>query len=239
MKTNDTSHVVVIIPALNEEEGIRKTTLELQEVLVDPVLLLIDGNSTDRTVEVAKEMSSCGRIEVIAQKGSGKGKAIAQAIDYIDSRAYYVVFIDADFTYPARNIPKMIEILEKNSDIGMVNGNRFETRFTMDKGNARNAFYIGNRFLAFVQFIVNGVQLRDPLTGLRVVRREILNNWKPKSKGFDIEVELNYLVERKGYRIFELPIEYRTRLGDKKLKIIDGLPILRRILINAWVNKKR
>lgn len=239
MRTTDTSQVVIIIPALNEEEGIIKTTLELQEVLADPVLLLIDGNSTDRTVELAKEMNACGRIEVITQKGSGKGRAIAQALDYVDPNTHYVVFIDADFTYPAKNIPVMIEILEKNPDIGMVNGNRFETRFTLDEGNAKNAFYMGNRFLAFVQYIVNGVKLRDPLTGLRVIRREILSNWKPQSKGFDIEVELNYLVERKGYRIFELPIEYRTRLGDKKLKIIDGLPILRRILINAWFNKKR
>jgi hypothetical protein len=55
----------------------------------------------------------------------------------------------------------------------------------------------------------------DPLTELRVVRQEIVNNWHPKSKGFDIEVELNHLVENKGYRILEIPIEYRARLGEK------------------------
>ena len=73
-----------------------------------------------------------------------------------------------------------------------------------------NVFHLGNKFLSFTHSLLN-----DPLTGLRVVRQEIVNNWHPKSKGFDIEVELNHLMENKGYRIVEIPIEYRARLGEK------------------------
>jgi dolichol-phosphate mannosyltransferase len=75
--------------------------------------------------------------------------------------------------------------------------------------------------------------MRDPLTGLRVVRWEIIKDWLPRSKGFDVEAELNYLVERKGYRIREIPIHYRKRLGEKKLKLRHGFTILRRILAEA------
>ena len=97
-----------------------------------------------------------------------------------------------------------------------------------------NLFYLGNRFLSFSHNILNGINLNDPLTGLRVVRRELLKNWNPKSKGFDIEVELNHLVENKGYSIFEIPIEYRARLGEKKLAPKHGLTILKRILTESF-----
>ena len=56
-----------------------------------------------------------------------------------------------------------------------------------------NVFHLRNKFLSFTHSLLNGVDLDDPLTGLRVVRQEIVNNWHPKSKGFDIEVELNHL----------------------------------------------
>ena len=226
---NADSKVTVIIPALNEEKGIECTLLELLDVLDNPLLLVIDGNSSDKTVKIAKSMNS----KVVMQTKKGKGQAISESLAYIHPRTKYVVFIDADFTYPAKFIPQMIQILEENPDVGMVNGNRFETRFVLAEV-MNNVFYLGNRFLAFIQYIVNGVKLRDPLTGLRVIRSEILNEWTPKSKGFDIEVEMNYLVERKGFRIIEHPIRYRPRVGEKKLNPIDGIAILKRIIINAW-----
>jgi hypothetical protein len=84
--------------------------------------------------------------------------------------------------------------------------------------------------LAFAQEFFNGLHLNDPLSGLRVVRWNILKDWKPKSKGFDIEVEMNHHVERQGYDIIETSIPYRARLGEKKLKLKDGFIILRRIV---------
>ena len=81
--------------------------------------------------------------------------------------------------------------------------------------------------------MLNGIELRDPLTGLRVVRWEMLKNWEPKSDGFDLEVELNHHVERQGYRIVEMPIYYRPRLGEKKLKLRHGFVILKRVLLES------
>jgi dolichol-phosphate mannosyltransferase len=94
----------------------------------------------------------------------------------------------------------------------------------------KHPFYIGNRLLALAQRVLNGVHMNDPLTGLRIVRWKILKSWKPKSKGFDIEAELNHRVERRGYQITEIPIPYRTRLGEKKLKLRHGFSILKRIV---------
>jgi hypothetical protein len=55
-----------------------------------------------------------------------------------------------------------------------------------------------------------------------------------KSKGFDIEVELNSKVERRDFGIVEVPIRYRKRLGEKKLKLSDGASIFKRILLDTY-----
>ena len=226
-KTNYSA--AVLIATLNEEEGIGPTIEEIRGVLGDPYFLVVDGKSVDKTVEIAKDVG----VDVILQKGKGKGQAIAQGIKQLNLDVRYLVFIDADFTYSAEHIPKMIEILEKNADVGMVIGNRFDKRFNFEDAIG-DLFYIGNRMLAFAQYLVNGIKLRDPLSGLRIVRWEILQDWKPKSDGFDVEVEMNYHVERKGYRTVEIPIRYRERLGAKKLKLRHGFVILKRILAGSF-----
>jgi hypothetical protein len=125
----------------------------------------------------------------------------------------------------------MIKILEQNPDVGMVCGNRFNDQ--LDDNALRSRFYLGNKVLAFAHNVLNGITLVDPLTGLRVIRAEILKGYKIKSDGFDIEVELNSLIQKKGFKTIEVPIQYRERLGEKKLKMKDGATILKRIMIET------
>ncbi|TRO53555.1 glycosyltransferase, partial [Candidatus Bathyarchaeota archaeon] len=169
--------------------------------------------------------------EIAFQDGIGKGNAIAKALQHIDLNVKYVVLTDADHTYPGEYVPEMIEILERNPQVGMVCGNRFSGE--IEPKAVRSSFYFGNKLLALTHSLFNGVSLRDPLTGLRVIRTEILRDWTVKSQGFDIEVELNRLVERKGYSTVEVPIKYRSRIGEKKLKMRHGATILKRILQEA------
>jgi len=228
LKQNGFENTLVIIATLNEETGVGHTLTEINNSLANPLCLVVDGRSTDRTVEVAKE---CGA-QILFQKGIGKGDAIATAIGHSEGlNVKYVALIDADYTYPAKYLSTMIKILEENPEIGMVCGNRLNSRFRLD--SMPTIFHIGNKFLSFTHSFLNGVDMDDPLTGLRVVRQEIVNSWHPKSKGFDIEVELNHLVENRGYRIAEIPIEYRTRLGEKKLSPKHGFTIFKRILTES------
>jgi glycosyltransferase involved in cell wall biosynthesis len=219
--------VLAIVAALNEEEGVGLTVAELRQYLEKPWVLVVDGKSQDRTVEVAKNAEA----DVIFQEGTGKGDAIAQAIRNVNVDVDYAIFTDADYTYPAEYLPEMIRILEENPKVGMVCGNRFNSHFHLEA--MHNMFYLGNRILAFTHNMLNGVAMRDPLTGLRVIRWKILQGWTPNSKGFDIEVELNHHVERKGYCIVEIPIRYRPRLGEKKLKLKHGITILKRIVLET------
>ena len=221
------SPLTVIVAAYNEEEGIAPTLCELKEVLNKSDLLVVDGNSSDRTLELAKDLGA----EVMIQNGKGKGNAISEGLDQLNGDTVYVVFTDADFTYPAKHIKEMVNILDLNPDVGMVLGDRFSRTCGLESD--RNKFYIGNRILGFVQSVFNGVKLNDPFTGLRIMRFELLKGWKPKSSGFDIEAELNHHVSRSGYKTVELPINYRKRLGQKKLGFRHGLNILRRIIISS------
>jgi len=221
------SSIMAIIAALNEEEGIGLTIQELRRYLDNPRVLVVDGRSIDRTVEIAKRLNA----EIISQDGKGKGDALACAIRKVKGDFDYVVLTDADYTYPAEFVPEMIRILDENPKIGMVCGNRFNAHFHLE--GMKDTFYMGNRILAFTHTMLNGVALQDPLTGLRVLRWEILKGWTPKSRGFDIEVELNHRVERQGFGIREIDILYRPRLGEKKLKLRHGLSIAGRIVMES------
>jgi glycosyltransferase involved in cell wall biosynthesis len=223
----DNSSTQLVVAALNEENGIGLTLIEFLDNVPTSHVIVVDGHSIDRTVEIAKNLGA----NIAFQDGVGKGNAIAKALKYIDSGVKYVVLTDADYTYPTEHVPEMIDILERNPNVGMVCGNRFSGKIEPEA--VRSSFYFGNKLLAFAHNLINGVSLHDPLTGLRVIRTEILRGWNVKSQGFDIEVELNHLVERKGYSIVEVPIKYRARIGEKKLKARHGATILKRILQEA------
>lgn len=221
----------LIIAALNEAPGIGPTIAEMKATLENIPVIVVDGKSSDCTVEIAKSLGA----KVVCQDGLGKGDALAKALEYTDPNVDYIVLTDADHTYPAEYVPAMITVLENNPLVGMVCGNRLTGQ--IDKEALRSVFHTGNRLLALVNNMLSGVQLQDPLTGLRVIRAEILKGWLPKSKGFDIEIELNHLVEKRGFGIQEIPIFYRVRLGEKKLKASHGFAILKRMLLETLCNR--
>ncbi len=220
--------VQLVITALNEEEGIGLTIAEMKDYLGDVSTLVVDGKSVDKTAQLAKNMGA----QVIYQDGKGKGDAFAKALRHLDATTKYIILTDADYTYPAEYVPDMIKIIDENPQIGMVCGNRFNGH--VDKKALYRIFHTGNKMLAFVHRLLNDVELQDPLTGLRVIRVNALDGWEVESKGFDIEVELNDYVQRQGFIIREILIDYRERVGEKKLKARDGFSILRRIIKNAF-----
>lgn len=226
MKKIDPESILFIIPTLNEQWGLGPTIREINYYLPEAQILVVDARSTDSTTDVARSFGA----KVIFQKNLGKGDAIATAIEFCkDKKFEYFALIDADFTYPAIYFYRMLNMLKKNSQIGMMCGNRCGAKVQFS--DAFNKFQIGNKILSSLHNFLNGVTLEDPLTGLRLIRWEIVKDWKPKSKGFDIEVELNHFVKKNGFSIIEIPIDYRTRIGKKKLGLRHGLTILKRIIL--------
>lgn len=224
MSSEATKQATVIIPALNEEYGICLTLKEIMRLPNVREIIVVDGGSLDGTAEIAERTGA----RVLIEKNTGYGNAIYQGVKLLDSNVQYVVFTDADFTYPAKFIPEMLKILEGNNDVGMVIGSRFKGK-TFAESNIK-PLSIANKVISGALRTLHGIELDDPLSNFRVIRAGLLREWKPKSKGFDIEVEINHYVERQGYRIVEIPIHYRPRIGEKKLSVKHGLSILSRIL---------
>ena len=149
------SSVSVVIAALNEEEGIAPTICEMQKELGEPQIIVVDGKSTDRTIDIAKDLGA----EIFFQKREGKGDAISEGLKYIKKDSEYVIFTDADFTYPARHVKEMVSVLDSNPDVGMVLGDRFSQRYKTVSD--RNQFYAGNRILSFFQLVFNESEEHD------------------------------------------------------------------------------
>ena len=217
------NNVIVFLPTFKEPEGVKLVINELREVF-NPFILVIDRPMGDSTAENAKKLGAT----VLTQKSKGKGSAIKDAIEHLEAVSLnhkYVIMIDADHTYPTRYIPEMVDILESNPNIGMVCGRRPPCR-------ELDIYHIGNQLLTLAHRIFNGVKIKDPCTGLRIIRYTLIKNWSPKSKGFDIEVELNHFINKiKRTKIVEIPIDYRERVGEKKLSVKHGATILKRILL--------
>lgn len=206
--------VTVIVPTLNEAEGIGPTIKEVLEVLDNPEILVIDASSTDGTPEIAASLGA----KVIRQLNRGKGRAMNQVLPFVKKDTEWLVITDGDYAYPATYVPYMVKILESNPNVGMVTGRRISSKPKTLQKRFRDRPLSELQHYSFILLhnILNRVYMEDPTSGLRVLRYDCIRDFRFEAEGFDIEVELNGLVRRKGYQIVEVPVVIRQRLGKDK-----------------------
>ncbi|BEP18353.1 hypothetical protein PYJP_17050 [Pyrofollis japonicus] len=215
--------VTVIIPVKNEEDAIGLVIDELLKVGVPrDKIIVIDGHSTDNTREIA---SSKG-VMVVEQDGNGKADAVRKGISL--TKTQYILVIDGDYTYPAHYIWEMLRLaLEK--DCGEVIGARLSGRNNIPLLNR-----FGNWFLTKTFNLLFGTRLQDVLSGMYLVKRDLLDYALFETKGFSIEAEIAAHVAGSGEEICEYPITYRKRIGEKKLKVTHGLQIFLDMIRLSW-----
>ena len=207
--------VCILIPTLNEEETIGEVIDSfLRQGFTN--ILVIDGNSTDRTREIAKSKGA----KVVVQSGKGKGQAVKEAFQLIDSDV--VVMIDGDGTYLPEEVHKLLEPIEKGIADHVV-GNRL---VKFEKGAFTRLNLLGNKILNFFFRLTYGIDLYDILSGYRALRRDVYKNVDLRKLGFEIETELTVETIANGFSILEVPITYRKRGGKTKLNPLrDGFKI--------------
>lgn len=208
-----TIRTTVLLPAFNEEAGLAVVLAKLQRTLDDSYeLLVIDDGSTDKTAMVAELM---GARLVRHATNQGKGAAITTGMSV--ARGEKLIFIDADDTYPVEMIPAIASALDE-ADV-VITARR-------DGMNISPFNRLGNTVFRFVIRHVAGSPVRDPLTGLYGLRREVAEGMQLRSRGFGVEAEMVIKAGRMGVRIVDMPIEYSRRIGQSKLNPIrDGLVI--------------
>ena len=207
--------ICILIPTLNEERTIGSVINGFKKLGFNNIVV-IDGGSTDRTREIAEKMGA----KVIQQSGKGKGQALKEAFQTIDNDI--VVIIDGDGTYLPEDCYKLINEIKNGAD--HVIGNRLKN---FEKGAFTRLNLIGNKILNLIFRVTYGVELYDILSGYRALKRRAYKNIELKKTGFEIETELTVESLSKGYRVVEVPVTYKKRIGKTKLKPIrDGFKIM-------------
>lgn len=200
-------HVIVFLPAYNEEESIAKVIKQVPRNIHPNVvveILVIDDGSTDRTVDVARE---AGADYLIKQdQNRGLGAAVRTGLkECYRLGADIAVMIDADNEYPANEIPNILEpIFVGKADyvmgsrfLGNINGMKFHRR-------------LGNYCFTFLQSLLLRKWIYDGQSGMRAFSRQVLEHAEIiHDYNYAQVITLNII--RKGFRMKEVPINYQVR----------------------------
>ena len=214
------NQVTVVIPTLNEQEGIGDVIDEVKAAGYNNVLV-VDGGSVDRTIEIADEHGA----NVVLQEGKGKTKAIESATNFVTTD--YFVILDGDWTYPAMYIQPMVDLLDANDEV--IGWRRYGRK------NIPIVNRLGNYLLTREFTTLFNVKVHDVCSGMYAVRTSFAGDLFYESGGFSTEVELAAQVASSAGHIAEIPIEYRERKGNRKMNPYrDGPRIARDIVRLSW-----
>jgi glycosyltransferase (TIGR04182 family) len=226
MKFNK-DEVCILIPTLNEGPTIGNVVREFKAQGYNNILV-IDGKSTDNTVKIAREAGATVR----TQSGTGKGNAIIEAFEVIDQS--YILMLDGDGTYSAKDAEKMLTPLFLGFD--QVIGDRL---INAEEGSFSRLNLFGNHMLNLLFKIAHSRDLHDILSGYRAFTKLAVHQMHLKEHGFEIETEISVEAVRNGQRIMVVPIKYLRRPGGAGTKLSpfhDGIKIVSTIYRLARVN---
>jgi glycosyltransferase (TIGR04182 family) len=202
--------ISVIIPALNEEATIAKVVRDFKKNRKVSEVIVFDGNSRDRTRELASKAGA----KVYVQNGKGKGTAMREIFERIDTDIY--VLVDGDDTYPAERLDDLLKpVLENRTD--MVVGTRINK--SSEKGSLSGLHRFGNRIISKTIGMCFGTKLNDVTSGYRIMSRKLIKGVALTSSGFEIETELTIKSLLDNYRLVEIPIKYRKRHEKSSSKL--------------------
>lgn len=212
--------VAVIIPTLNEGRSIGKVidgvpVADLLQNGLETAVYVIDGRSTDNTMEIAVKKGAT----IILEERQGKGSAIQTAFKSIT--ADYAIMIDGDDTYPIEQATEITRLLQTHD---VVIGSRLKG--TIEPGAMTRLNVVGNVLLSLLAWALFGAHISDVCTGFWGYRGDTIRRLELEACGFEIEADMFAECARNGLRIAEFPITYRARQDRPKLASLrDGVKI--------------
>jgi glycosyltransferase involved in cell wall biosynthesis len=197
--------LTVAMITMNEEGAVAKVVGDIQRVVPDAEVLLVDS-SKDRTAEIAEGMGC----RVIRQfPPQGYGPAMDRAVR--EGNGDIVITLDCDDTYPVEMIPRLVELMDEGYDL--VNTTRVAKRpKAMPFAN-----FIANRVFALGARILHGLKTTDVHSGMRAYRKSMLDHVQWNARGPALPVDMYVIPFHLGYRVTEIPIDYRERIGETTL----------------------
>jgi len=208
----------VIIPTINEEDGIVSTLSEfpfgaLERMGFACEVIVVDGGSSDRTREKAEQL----RARVIVEPRNGYGRAYKTGFNA--SKGDILVALDGDHSYPSSVVPTLLKIMIKE-DLDFVTASRLELMETKAMSWMHR---LGNWILSLMVCLLFRVRLRDSQSGMWVIRRDVLDRILPESDGMAFSEEIK-IRAFKCCKCAEIPVKYRRRVGKSKISTaLDGI----------------
>jgi glycosyltransferase involved in cell wall biosynthesis len=226
--------VSIVIPAKNEALNLPHVFAALDTGPYE--VILVDGDSVDDTVEVAREL--CPDITVVGQTRKGKGNALA--CGFAVAKGDFIVMLDADGSTDPAEIPRFVEALKQGADFAK--GSRFMPGAgSSDISRLRQ---MGNYFLNKIVNLIYGTRYTDLCYGYNAFRRECLSVMNLEvgdgsadrgtmlwGDGFEVETLINVRIAKAGLVVAEVPsFEHSRHFGSSNLNAFsDGIRVLRTI----------
>jgi len=223
--------ITIVMPCLNEEWAIGRTIDEipfdtLKEIGYGIELLVIDGGSSDRSVDLAR---GNGARVLVSERGYGR----QYRFGFEHANGEIIVTADCDGSYPLSDIPRILETL-RDGKFDFVTLNRF---VNISPGAMHIMKKTGNLVLTQITNLLFGLNIKDSQSGMWAFRKEALNNIELTSDGMSLSEEIKIEAFRK-LKSMEAPGSYKNRIGAVKLKPLrDGWRNLS-FLIKKWKKER-
>ena len=219
-----TEKIAILLPAYNEEVTIQKVIKDFRAVLPHANIYVYDNNSKDKTNDLAREAGAIVRFE----PRQGKGNVVRSMFREID--ADYYIMVDADDTYPATEVEKLLEPL-RSGRADMTIGDRLSNG-TYSEENKRGFHDLGNNLVKNLINTLYKGNYQDIMTGYRGFNRLFVKTFPVLSPVFEVETELSIHSLDKRFKLVEVPITYQDRPEGSESKLdtfSDGFKVLKMI----------
>jgi glycosyltransferase involved in cell wall biosynthesis len=197
--------LTVSMITMNEEGAIAKVVGDIRRVAPDAEILVVDS-SKDRTAEIAQSLG-CRVIKQFPPQGYGP--AMDRAVR--EGAGDVVITLDCDDTYPVDAIPEMMRLIDDGYDL--VNTTR-----TWRRPKAMPfANFLANRLFALGARVLHGLRTTDVHSGMRAYRKSMIEQLQWDPRGPALPVDMYVIPHRRGFKVVEIPIDYRERIGTTTL----------------------
>lgn len=234
--TPSTPTLSIVIPAYNEEKRISKTLARMTRYLADQPytseVIVVDDGSRDNTLSKIAEFQSIRVIRLL--KNSGKGSAIRQGV--LEAHGSAILFSDADLSTPIEEVQKCLEALRDGADIA-IGSRALEASDIV----VRQPWYRDTMGKIFNLFVLTVVMrgIRDTQCGFKCFKADVAKTLFQIARisRFSFDVEILYLARKKGYRIRQIPIQWRNDPASSVHPLRDAFRMLIDLFIIRWTHR--